>query len=350
MFTILGADGKEYGPVTAGKMHEWIAGGRANLQSKARRSGETEWKTLGDFPEFGDFGANSGGGAGVPPLPAIAAAPAEAAAAPASVPAAGYTGPATASVPADANTPLSGDIAGIAADLIARAAPLDVFGCLSRSFDLWKSNFLPLVGVTVLVTVVQLIANMIPILGIFSSIMLGGVFSGGLYYYYLGKMRGQPRELGDAFAGFSQAFVPLMLASLITFALVIAVMLPFAGAAFVMLIKAGLNNQPPDFSSIGPAAIVGIVIAFLVLFYLSVSWIFSFPLIVDKKLGPWTAMEVSRRVVTKQWFRVFLVMLMGGILTMLGLFGFLIGILFTLPLVHGAILYAYEDLCSPPKI
>lgn len=69
MFTILGADGKEYGPVTAGKMHEWIAGGRANLQSKARRSGETEWKTLGDFPEFGEFGANSGGGTTPPPVP-----------------------------------------------------------------------------------------------------------------------------------------------------------------------------------------------------------------------------------------------------------------------------------------
>lgn len=53
MFTILGADGKEYGPVTVGQIAEWIAGGRANLQTKARLNGETEWKTLGDFPEFG---------------------------------------------------------------------------------------------------------------------------------------------------------------------------------------------------------------------------------------------------------------------------------------------------------
>jgi len=60
MFTILGADGKEYGPVTAGKLHEWIAGGRANLQTKARREGETEWKTLGDFPELSQFGQASG--------------------------------------------------------------------------------------------------------------------------------------------------------------------------------------------------------------------------------------------------------------------------------------------------
>jgi uncharacterized RDD family membrane protein YckC len=52
MFTILGADGKEYGPVPAHRVHEWIHGGRANLQTKARREGEADWKTLGDFPEF----------------------------------------------------------------------------------------------------------------------------------------------------------------------------------------------------------------------------------------------------------------------------------------------------------
>jgi uncharacterized RDD family membrane protein YckC len=52
MFSILGADGKEYGPVPAAKIHEWIAGGRASLQTQARRQGETDWKPLGDFAEF----------------------------------------------------------------------------------------------------------------------------------------------------------------------------------------------------------------------------------------------------------------------------------------------------------
>lgn len=52
MFTILGADGKEYGPVATAKIHEWVNGGRANLMTKARRDGETAWKNLGEFPEF----------------------------------------------------------------------------------------------------------------------------------------------------------------------------------------------------------------------------------------------------------------------------------------------------------
>ncbi len=52
MFTILGEDGKEYGPVTAGNVIQWIHDGRANLQTKARLDRENAWKTLGDFAEF----------------------------------------------------------------------------------------------------------------------------------------------------------------------------------------------------------------------------------------------------------------------------------------------------------
>lgn len=63
MFTILGTDGKEYGPVSAAKVQEWIAAGRANLATKVRRAGDTEWRTLAEFPEFS--------GAPIPP-PAFA--------------------------------------------------------------------------------------------------------------------------------------------------------------------------------------------------------------------------------------------------------------------------------------
>ena len=52
MFTIIGTDGKEYGPVAFATVNAWIAAGRANLQTKARREGETEWRTLGDYAEF----------------------------------------------------------------------------------------------------------------------------------------------------------------------------------------------------------------------------------------------------------------------------------------------------------
>ncbi len=95
-------------------------------------------------------------------------------------------------------------------------------------------------------------------------------------------------------------------------------------------------------------AVFGILLGIIPVLYLCIAWAFTFILIIDRRLGPWTAMEVSRRVVTKQWFRVFFVALLGGILAMLGLFGLLIGVLFTLPLAFGAIVHAYEGLCNPP--
>ena len=39
--------------------------------------------------------------------------------------------------------------------------------------------------------------------------------------------------------------------------------------------------------------------------YLAVAWMFTLPLIVDKKLDFWSAMELSRKVVTKHWFHFF---------------------------------------------
>src|SRR4051812_2790029 len=53
MFTIIGGDGNEYGPVSELQLRQWISAGRANLDTRARRQGETDWHRLGDLPEFG---------------------------------------------------------------------------------------------------------------------------------------------------------------------------------------------------------------------------------------------------------------------------------------------------------
>lgn len=320
MFTIIGADGKEYGPVTADKIRSWIQGGRANLQTKARRDGEPEWKTLGDFAEFGSPAA------GTPPPPALTATAAPGGAADAVPAAAGPVNP-----------------KAYAADLISRAAPLDVFDCLGRSFELWKANLLPLVGVTFVVMLVMMVLGIIPVLGSLINLVFAGVFYGGLYYYYLGKLRGEPREFGDAFAGFSRALAPLILANLLTVLISMAVACVLIAPWGIMIFLATRSGQPPN-----PLLFVGIFVCALPLIYLSVSWMFTPLLVIDKGLGPWTAMEVGRRVVTKYWFRVFFTAFLAGMLAALGLIGFIVGIFFTLPLVFGAITCAYEDLFNPP--
>ncbi len=52
MISILGADGKSYGPVSVEQIRAWIAEGRASLDTLGQRQGDSEWLRLGDFHEF----------------------------------------------------------------------------------------------------------------------------------------------------------------------------------------------------------------------------------------------------------------------------------------------------------
>jgi len=59
MYKIIGADQKEYGPVTADEVRKWLAEGRANGQTLVQTEGGP-WKPLASYPEFA---------AGLPPSP-----------------------------------------------------------------------------------------------------------------------------------------------------------------------------------------------------------------------------------------------------------------------------------------
>jgi hypothetical protein len=52
MYKIIGADGKEYGPITAEQLRQWLAEGRANTQTQVLPDGATSWTTVGQLPEF----------------------------------------------------------------------------------------------------------------------------------------------------------------------------------------------------------------------------------------------------------------------------------------------------------
>ena len=52
MYKIIGADGKEYGPVSADQLRQWLGEGRINAQIKVKSDTMTEWQALGALPEF----------------------------------------------------------------------------------------------------------------------------------------------------------------------------------------------------------------------------------------------------------------------------------------------------------
>ena len=305
MYTIIGGDGSEYGPVTADQIRTWIAAKRASLDTMAKAQGTEDWKRLSEFPEF------QPGATGVaPPMPA------------------------TLSPEASASD--------IAAQILAQHGRVTIGDAFERSWELLKSAFWPIVGTAALSLVGQLVTGQIfgrtivpgtfthaitdpdAQVSFFSPFFVGNVAIGaslfmlfsGLYVYFLKRYRGEPVTVGDAFCGFSRHALFLILAGLLGSLLVTI--------GFMMLLIPGI--------------------------YLCVAYIYTPILILDKKLGVWTAMEVSRRLVTAHWFTVFFMLLTGFLIELLGLVCLGFGIFVSYPIVCGAIAASYEMIVNPRRV
>jgi hypothetical protein len=280
MYRIIGADQREYGPIPVDRVRRWIGEGRANAQTKARLEGTTDWRVLGDFVEFGDLLAAQASVSTPPPRIA------------------------------------SAEVDRMTAEIMARKSELDVWMCFNRGWRLLQDNFWLLVGATAVVLLIGLGLASVPLVGLPTVVLLGFVFLGGLHWVFLKRARGQRADMADAFAGFSLAFVPLML----------------AGVVIQLLTAAGL------------------ILCIVPGIYLFVIWWGFVPLLVlDKKMDFWPAMELSRKVVHQHGWQVAGLMLAVLVVTIAGLLVFLVGVFLTLPLAIAAVICAYEELFNPPS-
>ncbi len=297
MYKIIGADHKEYGPSTAEEIRQWVVEGRANGQTMVQAEGSDEWKPLSSYPEFAEGLAGS---------PAAALTP---------------------SLPIDHTT--------LPPDVAERDYNLDIGSCIRRSWETVKKHFWPVVGVTFLIGMINGAINqgiglisrsavdamitkhefsatniLLVFLTSIISMPVGTVLTGGLYKYYLKLIRGEEARINDAFSGFTTSFAPLALLGVVMGILI------FLG--FFLCVIPGI--------------------------YLSVAWIFAAPLVIDKRMDFWSAMELSRKVVTRHWFAVFALMIVVGLISASGIIACCIGVFATIPIGFMAMLYAYEDI------
>ena len=52
MYKIIGADGKEYGPVNVEQLRQWLAAGRVNRQTSVCPEGSAGWSPMESMPEL----------------------------------------------------------------------------------------------------------------------------------------------------------------------------------------------------------------------------------------------------------------------------------------------------------
>lgn len=76
---------------------------------------------------------------------------------------------------------------------------------------------------------------------------------------------------------------------------------------------------------------IGIILLIIPGIYLAIAYCMTMPLIADRRLPPWQAMETSRKAITKRWFPYFGLLLVVGLLVGLSALPLGIGLIWTAP-------------------
>jgi uncharacterized membrane protein len=132
------------------------------------------------------------------------------------------------------------------------------------------------------------------------------IFSAGLIYIGIRKVAGKSINWKMVFEGFSVAG-KLIVATILQALLV--------GIGFLLLILPGI--------------------------YLAIGYTMTVPLIVDRKMSPWQAMEESRKAIHGEWWKIFGLFVVMGLIFMISSLPFGLGLIWTWPMfvVLGGVVY-----------
>lgn len=177
-----------------------------------------------------------------------------------------------------------------------------------------------------------------------------GIIMGGFLVFYV-VMLVASFILGSVFGFFSalnESPATLIIVQLVVGILSSALAYPFmAGINMVGIRRAAdqevnFNEIFSHFGRTVPLLVTAIVMMLLVYLgifllvlpglYLAVAYMLAIPLVVERGLSPWQALEASRKAISQHWFKVFGLFLLLGLITVVSAIPLLIGLVWSIPL------------------
>jgi len=180
---------------------------------------------------------------------------------------------------------------------------------LRDGWELFKQNPGGFIGFALIFCIIQGILSYLPKIGGLISLAISAPLLAGFYVVSAKLLQRRAPVFQDFFTGF-QFFLPLLLLSVVSTLLIIL--------GFILLILPGI--------------------------FLTVCYLFSTLLVIDRRLDFWPAMELSRRTVQTQWFGFFIFFLLIILINLGGALLLGIGLLVSGPVSAGAVTAAYADL------
>jgi len=189
------------------------------------------------------------------------------------------------------------------------------------------------IGYTVVLFVISIILGLIPVIGNLAYSVICGPLHMGLFIVTAKLMQGHRAQFSDFFLGF-RFFVPLLLVLLLVglFFLICIIPVALVGALAIFFLgeMAGMVLMAP--------------LVLLLLICLSSAFMFVYPLVIDRRLGCWTALKLAYDTLSPRWLGVIGFLLLFLLINMAGAICLVIGLLVTLPVSMCALTAAFADI------
>jgi hypothetical protein len=218
---------------------------------------------------------------------------------------------------------------------------------ISRGFEIFKANMGSYIGYFLLYILIIMVVSLIPILGSIGNLVLAPclVFGFHLVSNQISEHKTVP-AFSTFFNGFNSAG-KLIVIALISGLFILVCMIPFFisfGVSVFSLI--GKNNADMFSSLLTSGALPLLGLGMLVFMYFGVSWAFAPFIAVFHNKEAWQAMETSRKLIGKNWFMIFLFLIVNALIASSGIILLGFGLLFTVPLSYCCLYAAYEDIAG----
>ncbi len=221
------------------------------------------------------------------------------------------------------------------------------FECYQEAWLLVKDQYWLFVGI---ILIGLLIGSAVPL-----GILLGPMMC-GIYLALLNKSQGQKISFELLFKGFD-FFIPSLIATLVQVIPVFLVLLPLN---FIFLFQ--FSSQLGKIQQNNPAAaneVMGgllfsflpfVFIMILLTFALSAFFLFTYPLIVEKKLSGWDAIKTSAKAGWENIGGILGLVFLNMFLGLIGVCVCYVGVFLITPISFGAIFKAYQKVFSQNEI
>lgn len=234
------------------------------------------------------------------------------------------------------------------ATVLARDYAVDLGRLFERAWGLFKQRPGFMLGALALAYLLIFAASVIPIVSIVAPIFVQGPILGGLFLVYLRLLRGEHSDVGQLFDGFRKGYWQLVLVQFIQGLLTMAILMPVL-LLFIPIVLAGGMFTPGGGFQAPSALTISLLVAvgFLTMavgMVVGATWMFSVPLVADRGMAFWPAMELSRKVVWRHLGRIILFVLTLMLLNFAGMMLLCFGLLLTAPLSVMMVACLFDEL------